>query len=809
MSGVEVGGIEVCTSAPLTQALAPDANDDLRPLYVGIRVEGWGSVYGFEARQFVFVSRKDSGMPSHYIPALRAWPSELEHSAEILGGTKQASELTFELRDSGFGVVDDEVGLISYLTKDNRSTPYALLADLAPGDTVIDFGLPVPSELIVWLGSEAILLQGISSGTVLNCARGQLGTTAQQHLEGAPVFFFPFFVDTRRVTFLYGHIPGEEIEEDAGTIDTLEMTDDLLGWRMATVSLEQFFDRLLARVLTQTQEPRWIQRLTNYPSRSVLSPTVFPLLSPENTNTSPFVSYEKHGVMTYTPVWEDGWRFWKLEDEVLGLKLEVFEHESVLYTYGSTAITNQNTPTLYPGLRGLCGTNPKEHKSGIWAHECLIADADLLDPITGQNIGQFRYQREGGVGDPIVDDHVLTIACALLTSPNDPDDGLERGENYVSGQANYSWLPIGWGLGLHADRIDWQAVADLRAERPYLRAPNFHLSADDTERSFRELWDERFAWTGIVWVHEQGLWAPKIAVGDLLGDVVPPANALAVRVADSQHPSYRVAKRFDLAFGAVQFTFDDDREPYSFDDRNIARIFDRGGVYTKSRKPVVIDATVTRNAEYVLALRALQLILRAFAPMIEISWRSKLSDVAGLLERRAIAHARLPHPTGDGIKGWTNESVIVTSRRRIIRPDEIEIHYKALRYSASTRAARISASARVVSFGLVSGSWRFVVEGASFSELQDSAKFTSGLRVTLRDAWGVPLASGYQTTTGAIGADWFEVDGNFSAFTVLPNMIVCLAQYNAQSDDAKARYAFHAEDTLTVGGSDPAYEFSE
>lgn len=86
--------------------------------------------------------------------------------------------------------------------------------------------------------------------------------------------------------------------------------------------------------------------------------------------------------------------------------------------------------------------------------------------------------------------HWIDLLLIMLTSSNEPADGLELA-NYVSARGNYSSLPPGYGVGLLAAQIDWDAFAAVKQRTLDYLFPNFSLGAGDAV-PFGELVDEQF-----------------------------------------------------------------------------------------------------------------------------------------------------------------------------------------------------------------------------------------------------------------------------------------------------------------------------
>lgn len=768
------------------------ARGDAAPVVV-LTIDGLGEYDGL----WRFCSRRPTKYTSSrlYKDWLGAWPRILEQEAKALGGVATSGDLEIEIVD-----IDD--ALIGKLRTEARpqTTLDANQTAAATSITLATSSGIVPGQTVVFVGAEAQLVTG-GTGPAFNVTRGALGTDAQAHVDGDPVYLFTPQIYGRRVRmFVTFDDPGYSTSEEAAgevsggwSIDGIGLGEGLHAWRFTARSQLRFLDRLLYRRAFKGWLGSISQDLRYIYTRGLVGQTS--------------TKYE------VAPHFQDRLFFRTEAGEIMRVQIEV----------GAGNVRTW-VGRLLVDLRGAAGTRERDFEIDDEMRQVYVAD-----PLDGY--GSIRYQAPGAetssftTGTWIADSHPAVIALALLTSSADQEDDIP--DNWSTNGGNFACLPGGVGLGVPVAELDLESFFAVWQRTQGFRLDHFVL--DETETG-REVLDRLCRIAGYDLRQsgqEIGLdyyRSPLEGEGVTLWD----DDVILTEEEDEGVVRPRISMRLDtgLTAGSVLFklrTSGGIEVESTFTDADFPDIFGNvRGYYESEDQRIEIDAPYVRadvaGAEpEILRQRALQLLYRFRRPLWRVEVVTDLSqsevEVGSLVQ---LTHAQMPD-LSTGTRGVTALTGKILGEEIEVSEDEVAIRWTLVMSTSSARLGRICPSGMISG---VSGNDATIAanrytDPASRGDLptSDAAAFGEGDRVRLVSRDGTPVVTtpAYQTIDQIVG-NVLTLDGDFGTHASFAAGTVL--EYVGRDDQVQQQYAEHVsmadEATLTVGSSaDLAWGFAE
>lgn len=409
---------------------------------VGFTIEGHGETDGDGVGTlYRYVSETPNyATAGTYRPWLMDWPKLGAEKVDPAGGLPESSELEVMILDVGDA-------LTSAWRTESRPITYATSA-LDGSGTSVDVEDPsvIAAAYPMWIGNEALGVDGSPSGSTVTVVRGQLDTDPTPHEIGAPVFGFIPYIEGRRVRMFIApkdaSSSSEEREIGAFRIDQVELTDDLCGWVLRGTSQLRWFGRLAARRSTTRYELGganigerylWAVRAGEFDARYREALPVWP-------GSSLLLRHGENGEVFAAGV--DG-------------------QAGSIVQFSVTA-------------RGLYGTPVAEFVTGTPL--IPVFGADPLD-VPAAPTTFFRFAGAGspsstrdGTWTPSA--HFVDLILNLALSAADVADGFELANRDTSHGA-WDCLPVGLGIGVPHNQIDFAAALAVKGRTPEYQFPNF------------------------------------------------------------------------------------------------------------------------------------------------------------------------------------------------------------------------------------------------------------------------------------------------------------------------------------------------
>lgn len=730
-----------------------------------------------------FTDRK----PTQYSDAdfsdvLAARPNIEPQISNPLGGVAAQSELSIELVD-----VEDEVS--AFFRTDARAQT-RLSATIAVGDsqaTLVSLSGITAGTSIIFVGREAMLVTSVVVGTTVAVTRGFLGTEAQRHLAGRPVYLYTPSIYGRRMRLYLGFDDegcDATTEEEIGggwSIDTIELGEGLNSWVLQGRSQLKHLDRLLYRaayrgVLQQIRLESGIIYTFSYDTRAAFID--------EHFGDSIFLQIGGKEIIRVAP------------DEI---------------------ILNQ----VAIELRGVAGTLPAEWSTDDEVRQVFVADRE-------DDRGSFRYQDPHDETDLRSDpwtptDHPVPIMLALLTSWSSINE--TQPTNWVDGSGNYSGLPAGIGLGVPIALIDYDSFLDV-----WFRTQNFRLPYLTLREPVvgRELIDKQICRVcGYDLLIRNGQIALSYFRSPLEGEAATTWDDSVLLTRENENGDRRplVSVRMDTEFtaGAVVFTAKtsrgDDVESV-FTDQSFPEYFgDADGYYESEDQRIEIEAAGVRvdaagNEPELLKHRALQLLYRYRRPLMRIEVATDLSqEKVEPGQILYLTHEQIPNLI-TGTRGVTNLICRVLVKGGLELSEEMcGRRWTLIAYGAAGRFGRVSPSAMIndapTSAG--GGNYNAPIEENRYTDPNargiantDGEAWTAGDRARLTTRGGLPIATtpAYQTVV-SVAADNLVLDGNFGGSASFTTGTIIAYVNRDDTTNTQANNYVHMADnaTRTVGAT--------
>jgi len=698
------------------------------------------------------------------------FPDPLKERAPFLGGMPKAGSLNVILTDiadtltSEWKIDADPATLIAVdITGAETTVKVADASNLSTGD-------------LVWVGSEVIELGTKSSNTFSGCTRGALNTAARPHFTDDQVFTSINYLRGRSVA-VYLTFAGATAYDATNryllgeySIAKYPPTPDMGAYHLSCKSEIKILGREIAAGV-------------DYRGRVDLSVPV----------NADFVKIEwergqgagRPALRNLVDVWGDSRAYFAIDKEI------VIAEPSVGARY--VRLTDR---AQFDTKRG---ESPPKDQSDVR----LVLAADVTGPSSFRWSSSNSTTRASGFEKSA---NWVDIMLCLLTSSAHEDDGLEL----VNGDAtygNWSSLPIGYGIGIPADRVDFESFAKIRQITRWFNLPWFYVGHE--VESFAEVLDKFFL-------------RPIGAYFSLAGGKVtlqypriPVVNSTATQwtTAEILEKSTRgTVRALDLAvdqdtstvFGAVEFVREKpdggtDRRVYrdsDFDGWHIARSY-----YRREDKPLQIELRGVRTTDSAvldrLAVRKLYRTRRVPDTFTLSVGLDQYDRVPGDIVK--LTHPKYPDRS-TGTRGVTDMLCEITAREIPVRPDSTHYAATLVSFGPALRIGRIPPSASIASF---SGSGPYVVTVISNRYTQtdavgdlpvtDAAAFTVGDVVMLLNLDGSDAGSSTTATITTISGSDITIDGNFGGALAAAKVIAYATRADAVAQQSDS-YVFVASE---------------
>lgn len=701
-------------------------------------------------------------------------PDVLSERVDPQGGFPDLGEISFGALDS----IDENVGgtyttasgwltsllrLVASPITQLTSAVNAITTTIPIGLGGLALALTAPDN-VMFIGSEAMRIVSVAGNNV-TVARAHLGTDAQSHEANDLIYAFtPGII--RRVVRLYA------VSYSAASISD----DTLIGEYV--VDGARFDGRFGAWNFTAKSISKQLSRK---------APIVEDLAT---------ITYSAPSFMDFRPIpggrnTED-WRVWT------GSQADPLESFYVLNGSEVMSARSRIAMEIIPVRRALAGTEQEPLDIGTVIRRVFVAD--------DAGAGDFRYSPNQATvrtdADWVKTSHWIDIILSIMTSSADPDDGLEL-VNYDASWPNYSWLPTGYGLGVPASRIDWDAWMDVRARTPDYVFPWFVYGRQS--EPFSELITREFLRPlGAYLLTESGVvrivlprmpWSGSTTItlgtSDLLAREVGPG--LLEPDADVSIVASRLA-------GTVQYRLGPQSVPWTFDDRAFAGLYGQRGYYAHSDGGIVIDVPSAdpSRAEY-LGLEAAGRIYRSRRPQIELSaavdldvgWQANVGDVVAVTLPGA--------PNLDGTRSWSGQRLEVEERE--LQPQDASYRTRAVGFGIALSIRKICPAAWVSSslgnVATVLANRYTQADATGGLPVTDAAAFTVGDIVRLRYSNGSLVDAATQEITDITGND-ITLDGDFGG-SLTSGTVLCYADQDEVTTDQNDGWAFESLKTDPEG----------
>ncbi len=754
--------------------------------YFAVTIESVGDVNGL--RVFTNKRIRRFTAPATFTGKLARKPSIAPEIQNPLGGISEQSAITVVLLDK-----NDEV--TSHFRTEARART-RLSADVEPGDLEVTLdsltGIVVGS--VLHIGREAMRVISVVAGTTLEVERGFLGTEAQRHLSGRPVYLNTQSLIGRRITVKLGFDDegcDETTSQEIGTgwsIDGISLDDGLNTWRIRGRSRLKYIDRLLMRIAYRGI----VQEAYTDPSH-----------------------FNAQGIDARTGATQPNRHF---NDRVF---IEIGGNERILADLVNTPSGDQNQH-IVAAQRGVGGTRAEQWRDGDEARQVFVAD-----PAGG--FGSYRYQApndetlDRAAADWTAVDHPAPIMLSLITGHSSVHKTLP--DNWVLGQGNYSGLPAGVGLGVPITAVDVDSFLDVWYRTQNFRMPHFVVREPAVGR---KVIDEQIC---RLCGYDLRVTDSKITLSyfrsPLEGEAITTWDASKILVEEgddgNRMPMIAVSFDSDITAGAIVFkarTSLGAETESTFTDASFPEFFgDADGYYEAEDHHIEIDASAVRidasgSEPEILKQRALQILYRFRRPLMRIEVVTDLSQQNVLPGQLLyLTHEQIPDLT-TGVRGVTNLICRVLEKGEPeVGEDFVGIRWVLIAYGAGGRFGRVTPAAGIsgAASSVGGGNYDVPVHANRYTDpnargglpTNDALGFRVGDRVRLKTRGCMPIVTvpAYQTVV-ARSANNVRLDGNFGGHASLASGTV-LAFVNANVSTAQqlARYVHLADRANRTVGS--------
>jgi hypothetical protein len=388
---------------------------------------------------------------------LAAWPNILSEGApKDDGGIVDAGEFSLSILDFGDALTSE------WRTEADPET--FLVNGLAPGDTsltVLD-NSGFTAAGVIYLASEAMIVDEVGGSNTLIVTRGALDTTAVAIEAGMLVYRHLPYLLSRRIR-AYVASADACLESEAQEIGQYRIDQKELDDTLGVYTIRGPSQIIFANAQVSRRQPTRFKVKASYPSGKIS-------VEPRALDQA----------LSDIPLWfaDDPRCFLRFGEEV------------------ATATNISPAGSQYPIFelrdRGVMGTPVENSEETDYIEVAFGADPEPT--ATGAQPTFFRYA-EGPTPSDERDEtwtpsaHWVDLIFNLLVSSAMPEDGLELA-NRVAAYGAWDCLPPGIGIGQRAATIDWVSALSVRARTPDYVFPDFVAPSQPV--TFGELVTEEF-----------------------------------------------------------------------------------------------------------------------------------------------------------------------------------------------------------------------------------------------------------------------------------------------------------------------------
>ena len=725
-----------------------------------------------------------------YKPYVIDLPSPMSERVDPEGGMTEAGELSVDMLDSAdeltaaLKIDADPVNTVSTAV---GASDTSIAVDSGPAFSIGDF---------IYIGNECMHVTNIVSNA-LTIVRAQLDTVARPHAFGSPVYTALPYLHGRRMR--YYEIPHDAVGESAQLeweqyqLDGIELSEDGNSFTL----------------LGLTGVGNTSQLVKRRPQDQFVARTVF---------ADEHFSAEFFGPRTATA---DG-EIWTGERMTFEMEGEIFRASMPFFGFTSSNI-------LLPTDRALLGSRIHSPEPGDTGSQVFIANKDESGAVfrysPGTNTPGYVSGSESssrGSGTWVKSDHFVPILLCLLTSSADSNDGLEL-TNFTAGEGNFSSLPIGVGVGLPADRIDWTSFHNAWAATPGWRFPGFVVRESE---SFGELVSrEILRVIGAYLSTQNGKISLVLPTLPPAGLSIPEIGSTNIRYrkagARSALPEISARMVSSRLSGTVIFSV---KTPGGadvkivVDDQRFHGRYGQAADFGKSKRAIEIDApSVFADgglANAFLETVGNRIIWENSRPRWDVS-ATTLYD-PDLYDKRpgdfvTIAVSEFPQ-LEDGTRGWLTGTV--PARINSIAPEHVEGQGSSLRFDltafgSGTRIGRVGPAAMISSVATntatVVANRHTQADAPTTWPVTDAAGFAVDDECVLRNLDGSDAGGATKQTVTVIAGNDITFDGNFGG-NLAANLVIKYANYDssaAQQISTRVYVADRAARTIDASSAKP------
>lgn len=730
---------------------------------------------------------------------LTEMPSSLSERADPLGGSQELGALSFSLLDADnylTGLLRTERGPLTSLTVAVTSSTTAWTVGTTTGISQYD---------AIWIGDEAVRVASVDSGTTLTVVRGYLGTTARSHDAGDRVFQSTPILESREVT--YSLIPQSATSwSDAREIGTFVI--DGISWNAST-NIWTFSAR---------SQLRYLGRVVPYRPQA-MTIGLQPVLDARGNRIGDGDWVLNYGAgsqgaqantdlreWTGTEADNDHLFYVQVEDEVISL----------------AAASSYVNAGLRPLRRSVTGGPEVTIEPGAVARRVFVARAGV-----GADAGSFRFSpgptpatsRSSGTWTRTA--HWIDLLLILMLSSHDEDDGLELTNYLGSGtdfaRSNFASLPTGYGLGMPAAEVDFDAFFALKQRTINYTLPNFTFGAK--VEPFGRLIEREFLKPMGAFLSvssgEARIVLPRMPLASSSTISLGSADLLSRMVGGGLHEPRLSLQRRAASTSQVVYELGPTAEAFPVDHGQYRDTFGGRGAFGDTGDPVRIPVPGADPAQPgIWQERAIARLFRAHRPQFVVKGDFAPANAYGWAvgDLASLTLDALPNMR-DATRGWSEFQLQLLERSVEVdgaagrTAAGVYLAVQAQAYGPEARAGRICPTAYVSSsagnVATCTANRYTEADAADGLPTTDVGAFSVGDICRIVDASGViNVAAGTaEVVTVTEGSNTIEFDSDFNGELGVGAIIV----YAGSADSVAAQlngYAYWADRTnQTIGAT--------
>jgi len=715
-----------------------------------------------------------------WVPWLQRPVDLLSSTIDYIGGgsTTDDGSVSFAVGD-----VADQLTDLLRIDADPISVVRTTMAE-GDGSVALPVGHGFSLGDVLWLGAEAVRIDQVPQSNFASVERGFLSTLAVPHEAGTPIFDHPPFLRQRVVRVFLAPLDGAS-DADAELVaeyvlDGLRFIEEHTHWEFTATVREPFFSRLT-------------------PSR----PIDFQVNEVRTTSEDQLVSMFSEPIPNLDPFFASG----------TGIPLPVAitkadEEDGEIIVVQPTRTSLQTTRVEE---RGHADSEREEVEPGTYRR---VLSARLGDFRRKNGIAVNRTDTVGETSDHPVDLllHILTSSAVEGDGAYFANDGPGAGVD-----DNFSTLPVGYGLGVPADRIDWDSFFEVRERTQGWSLPNF-VWGREVMKAREALDDMILRPFGLILTSEAGkirLALPRLPLeGEATSFIVGPAEILTTEVAEGQEvPAVEIERDLEAAVSSIQFSLGPQEREVRIDWSGLGRLFDPRSLYdldSNAQSFEVVGASAD-DADFWEQL-GIRRLWRSYRPPTVMTFDADVSlwnwrlDQSATLTLPGVVNPRT------GRRGFENVIARLVEREEVMDLEQGVFLRLTVHIQPSARIGRIAPSAVITS---VAGAVvdveanRYTLSSSTLLPDTDAEAFTAGDVVRLIDFDGTDLGGGTETVD-AIGTNQLTLSGNFGG-ALQADAVLGYADADDAAGQQLQRFAFMAgRSTGGIGSTgQPPFLFGE